>query len=506
MRSTFRKSMDWLHTWAGVVLGGMLFAIFWTGTLSVFDREIDRWMMPMTRLALPSAPLPLEALRPLHDAAAAVGARTWTVMYATEREPVIRVLWQDASGGISLLLNPTTGQVLPDAGTWGGTRFIYPFHYMLQIRLGRLGAWIVGFAAMAMLALCISGVVTHRKVFKDFFSFRKGRKSGRAILDLHNVMGVLALPFHICITLSGLIVFYSVYFSSVRQIVYGDDLRLFRVEAQGIVSRPRVDRAADQVASLDSIVADAKQRWNGGVVNFVAVWHPGDAASYVQVRRADEDGITFLSGEFFFDATTGRWLAPLVQPLPVVSIYRLIAGLHIIHFKHWTLRWLYFALGLAGCVLIATGYLFWLDSRRKRHRQLGLSGVRIVECITIGSVSGIILATLAFFTINRLLPLDTTFAGYNRSALEIWTFYVVWLLTFVHAWLRPSSAWMEQCIVIAALAVAAALLNWITTGDHLARSALQRHLWPIAGIDVMLLVAAAISLWSAFRLRRKPNN
>ena len=51
MGTGFRTSMDWLHTSAGVVLGGLLFAIFWMGTLSVFDREIDRWMAPMTRLA-----------------------------------------------------------------------------------------------------------------------------------------------------------------------------------------------------------------------------------------------------------------------------------------------------------------------------------------------------------------------------------------------------------------------------------------------------------------------
>ena len=51
MEKTFRDSMQWLHTWAGLCLGTVLFAVFWMGTLSVFDREIDRWMMPATRLA-----------------------------------------------------------------------------------------------------------------------------------------------------------------------------------------------------------------------------------------------------------------------------------------------------------------------------------------------------------------------------------------------------------------------------------------------------------------------
>ena len=35
------------------------------------------------------------------------------------------------------------------------------------------------------------------------------------------------------------------------------------------------------------------------------------------------------------------------------------------------------------------GYLFWLESRRQKHAKLGLSGVPIVEGLTIGSVTGI---------------------------------------------------------------------------------------------------------------------
>ena len=62
MEPTFRGSMNWLHSWAGMVLGGLLFAIFWMGSLSVFDREIDRWMIPSTRLALSSQPISFDAL------------------------------------------------------------------------------------------------------------------------------------------------------------------------------------------------------------------------------------------------------------------------------------------------------------------------------------------------------------------------------------------------------------------------------------------------------------
>ena len=62
MDRTFSKSMVWLHSWAGVIMGSVLFAIFWMGTLSVFDAEIDRWMMPQTRLPAATQPVSLDRI------------------------------------------------------------------------------------------------------------------------------------------------------------------------------------------------------------------------------------------------------------------------------------------------------------------------------------------------------------------------------------------------------------------------------------------------------------
>ena len=46
--------------------------------------------------------------------------------------------------------------------------------------------------------------------------------------------------------------------------------------------------------------------------------------------------------------------------------------------------------------------------------------------------------------------------------------------------------------MIAALAVAAMVLNWLTTGDHLLRT-LAAGYWPVAGVDLALLATAAIA-------------
>lgn len=502
MEPTFRASMNWLHTWTGVVVGALLFAIFWMGTLSVFDREIDRWMMPMTRLAKPDAIASFDALRHSLENTEAAHAQFWTVLLPTERQPVIRLTYRDASGFIPRLLDPASGALLPDSGTWAGTRFLYPLHYHLHLHAWDIGLWLVGFSGMAMLVLCVSGVIVHRKIFADFFAFRIQKKPRRAILDLHNLTGVLALPFHIAISLSGLIVLYAIYFPSGWQVAYADRAT-FHQEAFGAYSRPKVNEPG-QLASLDAMAHEARRLWDGDELRSLSVWHPGDAASYVQIGRSFEDGVTLDADVASFDGTTGVLLHRRTEPRLVKTAQRFITGLHLIQFRHWTLRWLYFVLGLSGCVLIATGYLFWLETRRKRHTQLGLRGARIVEGLAIGSVSGIVVATLTFFVVNRLLPLGATFQGIERYALEIWAFYLAWLVTFLHAWLRPVQAWVEQCWTIAALAVAAVLLNWITTGDHLAHSLGQRHLWAIAGMDLMLFAGASVAAVTAVRLQRRP--
>jgi len=46
MENSFRESMRWLHTWSGVIVGWLLFAIFVTGTSAYYRDEINLWMKP----------------------------------------------------------------------------------------------------------------------------------------------------------------------------------------------------------------------------------------------------------------------------------------------------------------------------------------------------------------------------------------------------------------------------------------------------------------------------
>src|SRR5690606_19428760 len=211
-----------------------------------------------------------------------------------------------------------------------------------------------------------TGVIIHKKIFADFFTFRVNKKSGRVLLDLHNLVGVLGLPFHFIITISGLAIFLFVYFPTAWSMTWGGDVREFFNETRGRYARPAAG-APGEVGSIDAMIAEAERTWGEGHAAFVHVWHPHDANAYVAIRRSLEVDLPVDEKVIYFDGATGE-LLHYETLKPISKAQRFVAGLHFVRFRHWTLRWVYFVLGLTGCALIATGLLYWMEARRKLHR------------------------------------------------------------------------------------------------------------------------------------------
>lgn len=488
--------MNEAHTWIGVIACALLFAIFWMGTLSVFDREIDRWMMPVTRLPAFDAPQSLEPLREPMRREIAGKSAGWGMMLPSAREPFIKAYYRLGPGIFRYkYFHPQTLAEISDPGTLAGTQFIFPFHYSLHLKAYQIGPWLVGLAGMAMMALCVSGVFIHRKIFAEFFVLRP-RKKPRLIQDIHNASGVLGIPFHFMISLSGLIIFFAVYFPWSWQPAFDGNRAAFNRELYGGFSRAKVGTQAE-LLKLDDLVARAAQVWGDSRPAHIFISNAGDAAEIVEVTRTGDAQVAQVRDTIYVASMTGDILHR-AQPAPVMAVQRFIAGLHFIQFRHWTLRWIYFALGLSGCLLIATGFLSWIEARRKKHAQLGLSGVRVVEALAVGSVTGLIVATLSFLIANRVLPIGTYWSGLDRATIETWIFFFSWVSCFVFAWQRPRNAWINQSRTAAALAIVAASLNWMTTGDHPIRAFSESHLWAVGGIDVMLILFAVVTL-VAFR-------
>ncbi|WP_183030112.1 PepSY-associated TM helix domain-containing protein [Altericroceibacterium spongiae] len=489
-----RLALNWFHTWFGLFAGGLLFLIFWTGTLAVFDREIDRWMMPDTRKA--QAPeISADKLVPIAQQLAP-DARNWTITLPDERIPVAQIMATPADGApVSRYVDPEKLELLPDQGTLGGERFFYPYHFSLHIHAFGTGLILCALAAVIMVALCISGVVIHRKIFADFFTLRIVRKPQRTTLDLHNLSGVLALPFHLMIAFTGIAIFTYTYLPSAQMIVFASDPA---AASGGWFGRPAAGEPDGPLVPLDMLRDKAAARWGGDRPKVLRVFHPGDANAYVEVQRPSARTISYRSGtRAWFDGASGEFLAATPYT-GTIAAYEFLYGIHAIQFDHWTLRWLYFLSGLAGCLLIATGMLFWAQSRCKRHEKQGQRSARMVEALCAGLTSGLLIATLAFFIANRLLPLDME----GRAAMEAWIFHIVWTGAALHAFIRRETVWAEQAWAVAGGCLLALFLNAVTTGDALPL-AIMHGLWSTAGVDLVLLASAAIAVWAALKLGRR---
>jgi uncharacterized iron-regulated membrane protein len=129
---------------------------------------------------------------------------------------------------------------------------------------------------MFMLVAIVSGVIVHKKIFKDFFTFRPGKQQ-RCWLDAHNVLSVVALPFHVMITYSGLIFFALTYMPWAVNANYGTDEKArqqFIEEAFARNADSEASGVAAPLAPIAPMLAEATHRWGRDQIRFVEVRNP----------------------------------------------------------------------------------------------------------------------------------------------------------------------------------------------------------------------------------------
>ncbi|MDR1064595.1 MAG: PepSY domain-containing protein [Azoarcus sp.] len=630
-----RQSMNWLHTWSGLLLGWLLFAIFVTGTLSYFRNEITFWMQPELHRAQTAPPERIAFVRALALLAReAPDAQQWTLTLPNPRNPTLGLGWQssmagnrqassnatreqDAGGaqpsnpaaesrpvsgetargrpdrgeargengarregrrrergadgaqlpnpaaesrpvsgettrgrpnrgearsesgarppgaerqpeagpqrsgagaqrqgqgggghrGPRLVLDPASGEKLEGRATAGGN-FLYRFHFELY-GIDRIWArWIVGIATMLMFVALVSGVIVHRRIFKDFFTFRPG-KGKRSWLDAHNASSVLSLPFHLIITFSGLVLFGNMLMPTALQAAYrGDSEAHFgemraRMTPSSGMPEPSGERAP-LMTGLAALIAEAQDTWGGERVGSITITHPGDRNAVIELRQM---GFPSLTGgrnvpALRFNGVTGEPLAaPAAREQSVVqAVGSVLNLLHRGFFATPVPRWLLFLSGVGGSLMIASGLVMWTVSRARKAPEPMRApwGHRLVEVLNIAAVAGLMAAIAVHFWANRLIPADLP----ARADWEIHAFFIAWAVTLVHAALRrPKAAWVEQLACAGALTALLPLVNAATGGLALPGS-IERGLGLLAGFDLCALISGAGMLYAAYKVHR----
>lgn len=519
MMGGLRLSMAWLHTWSGLLVGWILFLVFAGGTASYFRDEITLWMKPELHRALPHAVTQAAAADRAQEVLAtrAAGSPRWFFALPGARNPALQAGWLPASkdaGGKpkkrtrrefgSATIDPATGADLGKVRETRGGDFFFRLHFDLHYMSALWGRWIVGFCAMCMLVAILSGIVTHKRIFKDFFTFRPG-KGQRSWLDAHNATAVLALPYHLMITYTGLVTLMFMYLPSGVQSVYHARTDAFYTDLNGGPGDAKPAGVPAPLVALGPLVTQASSIWHGAPAGRVVVNLPGDANATVTITQQEGHGITNDLPTMTFSGATGALLSAPKQSGAAVQTRGVMYGLHVGRFADPLVRALFFLSGLAGCAMVATGVIMWAVKERPKHaKKLGPGrigfGLRLVDGLNLGSIAGLPLAMAAFFWANRLLPV----AMPARPDAEIAWFFTAWGIAAVAALLMPSRAmWKVQLALGGTLFALLPVLNAATGGAGLPASLIE-GIWPVAGFDLVTLALGLTLLYAAARLRNAP--
>lgn len=512
--------MSWLHTWSGLILGWILFAIFVTGTLSFFKNEFNLWMRPeLHGLPVADSQVVQRAQAALHQHAP--GVSNFIMRLPDERTPAVNLLWRDQANSRfqTLLLHPQTGAVL-DARETAGGEFFYRFHFELRTaHKGRWtiqGRWVVGVATLLMFIALLTGVVTHRRIFKDFFTFRPRKGGQRAWLDAHNVSGVLVLPFYLMITFSGLMIFHAMYMPAGIAAAYpgekGTDTQSYFAELQGDAPGARSARRGRNeqaqplpLLDLTSMLTQASQLWQGGRVGSITV-RSDSQGPLVEITRHDGDRLQYGPARLRFDGSTSQLQTQVDPQSPAIKTYGVLYGLHLGRFADTGTRWALFGFGIMGSLMIASGLVLWSVKRRAQalrktpNAALPL-GERLVASFNIGLMGGLPLAIAAYLLANRLLPVEMT----GRPDAELSCFFGAWGLGLLLGLIWPMrQGWVLVLGAAATAYLALPLVNALTTSTHLGIS-LPALDWSWAGMDLGF-AATGLMLAAITRhlLRHKP--
>lgn len=502
-----RQSMAWIHTWLGLLAGWILFAMFLTGTASYFRPEITRWMQPELRLA-PVTPRHAAESAVAHMQATSPDDEQWYIYLPDDRTVETRIFAlarpnpdpkaPPAPRRPEIRLDPASGEAVTARETRGGEHF-YRFHFQLQLP-HPWGRWLAGLCAIFMLAAIISGVVTHKRFFADFFMLR-WNKGQRSWLDAHNVSAVLALPFHAMITYTGLITLVVMYMPWPAVANYAKPAGFF-AEAYGRDADDPASGRAAPLAPIGPMVDAAAREWQGGRPRTIIIRNPNDGAATVTILRSSADQLNARGASITYSGVTGRTLSASPAPGTAIATAGVMLGLHLGNFAGPVLRWTYFLLGLTGAAMVGTGLLLWTAKRRKPGAK-PFFGFRLVERLNISTIACLPAGMAAFLLANRLIPAALP----GREALEVKAMYWTWFGLAALMLLRPvRRAWPEALALSAAAFLSLPLVNSATTDRGLFASLRSGDTLFLSFDAAMIAIGAllAFGAWRPTRIKAAP--
>lgn len=430
--SVFRR----LHTWVGLIAGMVLFVAFYAGVLTLFRSEVTQWQQPELRQQPTISPVEyqswLDRFLALHPQAR---DEFWMILPG-EQGQQLRFMWLDAGkkhGRQSVTQAELQSGSTEKKELSNLAHLINEIHFSLAIP-GITGRTFLGVISLLYGLALITGIVLHLpRLTKDFWSLRDKQGERRHWLDLHNLIGVISLPFHLIFAWTGAIWGLSALLYGLFNIAVFDQ-HLFSATGQTFMPMSSVQRTGEAQLPLP---ADRLLQKLPHAAEFTPKWlhykNYGDSAAQVEIIAQQEKQLS-QSKQMVLKATTGELLND--QTGEHESLNRsMLMGLYSLHFGDFggiAIRLLYAVLGIGGCFLFYSGNQLWINAQLKnRHVKTQRQGITMAK-LTHGFCIGCCLAISSLFVFSAVMADHP-----NIATLQTKVFFVVWAAAMLYSFIRP---------------------------------------------------------------------
>lgn len=365
-----RMFLVFTHKYVGLFLGLLLSVTGVSGSLIVFDRELDELIAPETA-DFPYAEQLASFDLALENATEAVANGSAPTRIALGRHGgaphIVRFpALEGAVGPLEVSVDPGSAEVLA-IRAWGEYPVTWLYRLHMSFMGGERGEWLVGIMGFAMVFFCLSGLYIWwprggGRVWRKALTMTLHKGAFRSNYDLHKTIGVYFLPIFLVLGITGIEIVWHEPFERVVAGVLPVDHDITPLSQPLDLPRASVDlvaanaRAQYPLASIQRIYlpADPSAVFRVTVNHPEEVWNEYSTTTvnvdqYTGAVISVRDGRTVAAGSVFLD-----WMFPLHNG----------DGLGILG------RILVFIAGLLPAILFVSGTYMWWYKRRANQRRV----------------------------------------------------------------------------------------------------------------------------------------
>lgn len=507
-----------VHTWVGIICGLFLFIGFYAGAITMFEIPLQRWSSP---------PIHKETITPIKQTDVLIAKalekhpevlNNFKIIINPEPEHPGRIYWESRPAGaddhtpaIHYYANLDEKGELKIVEKSPSTiaQLIDTIHQQLGLLFDHeIIMPVVGIIALFYGLALISGtIVLLPTLIKDAFAVRIGKNLKRMWLDLHNVIGLFSLPFHLVIALTSIIfALHDNFYDAQKALIYPKPKA-----KQGPVNTHRKVPAIDTkelipVQSIITLVKKYEPEYAPIYLNYLIgpgqkfMLFVGGSDPRYHANRPRE-------GLLGIDPYNGKVISTDYMPGQQGIWYATVSSFFALHFGNYGgnfIRWCYFFLGISGAFLFYTGNLLWIEKRRKKRNTPQQTAPeqtkasKLLGSLTVGVSLGCVAGISLIIACGKMIPefIEGVFSSEHAGL-----YYLVFLLAILWAFIRGAAKGAVELLftssVITALIPLASVLSFIIPGFGWNHG--DSTIW----VDIIACIGVIVFSYLAFKTKAR---